>query len=142
MIEKSKYPNIKNFNPTFCISRKLMKCNRIVSAIFRKQFKSFELTNSQISILFIVSKKGLTTQSELSEILSLEKSTVSRSIRLLLKNGCLEKKTLKEIRLTTKGMGLLEKIIPHWELAMTEVRLKLKDEGEQAVNLILSKLMC
>lgn len=138
---KSKYPNIENFNPSVCISRKLMKCNRIVSAVFRKHFQEFDLTNSQISILFIVSKKGIVTQSELLDILSLEKSTVSRSMKRLFQNGCLEKESLKEISMTKKGRDLLEEVIPKWENAMVEIRKKLKKEGEQALNLVLGSLV-
>ena len=85
MSDNSNFPNIEQFNPSMCISRKLLKCNRIVSSIFRKYFLKYGLTNSQISIIFIVAKRGVVTQSELAEMLSLEKSTVSRNMQRLFK---------------------------------------------------------
>ena len=97
MAKESMDDAFKTFNPSVCISRKLMKCNRIVSTIFRQHFLPFGLSNSQISILFVVTKKGTVTQTELADILSLEKSTVSRNMQRLLQNNYLEKISTKEI---------------------------------------------
>ena len=140
MSRKEKYPHTDSFDPSFCISRKLMKCNRIVSAIFRRYYLPFGLTNSQVSILFVLAKKKRATQTELADFLSLEKSTVSRNMQRLFQNGYLDKESLKEIKLTKKGQALLEQIIPEWDKAMAEARTKLKKEGEQALNIILGNL--
>ena len=43
--------------------------------------------------------------------------------------------------MTTKGKELLEQIIPEWEKAMIEVRSKLKEEGEEALNIMLAQLV-
>ncbi len=140
MSNKSTYPNIETLQPQYCIAGKMMRCNRLVSQIFRKYLLPFNITTSQLTILFIAAKKGTITQTFLSEVLYLEKSTVSRNMRRLLEQNYLVKATKKEINITTKGKKLLEQIIPEWEKAMTEIRTSLKQEGEEALNLVLGNL--
>ncbi len=127
------------FSPKDCISRKMMKCHRITAGIFRKHLLPFNITNSQLSILFVTSKHQRLTQSILSEKLSLEKSSMSRNIRRLIESRFLAKDGQK-IYLTQKGKVLLKKVIPHWQNAMQEIRAILEEDGEVALNSILSKL--
>ena len=108
--------------------------------MFRKHISSFGITNSQLSILFVVVKKQVVTQALLSEMLYLEKSTVSRNIRRLLKNNYIAKDSKQQITMTEEGKTLLEKVIPEWEKGMAEARSILKGEGEEALNLIVASL--
>lgn len=138
--KKSTFPNIQSCSPQHCISGKMMKCNRIILQVFRKHIGRFGITNSQLSILFVTAKKETVTQRFLSEMLFLEKSTVSRNIRRLLKDGHISKDSKQQITMTYEGKILLEKVIPEWEKAMAEAKEVLKNEGEEALNLIFTNL--
>jgi DNA-binding MarR family transcriptional regulator len=140
MPDNNSYPNLENCNPRECIARKILKSSRIITSIFRKHLLPFQITYSQTSILFIVAKKGVVTQSFLAEALYLEKSTVSRNMRRLFQQEYLLKETTKNIIITEKGKTLLEDIVPAWNEAMAEARNILKDEGETALNTILQQL--
>lgn len=133
--------NLENYQPQLCIAGKISRCERIVSRIYRKHFAEFDITISQLSILSVVAKKkGSVTQKLLSDLLFLEKSTVSRNLRRLFNSGYLERNSSKEIKITNTGKRLLENVIPLWDKAMLETREILKNDGENAVDLIISRL--
>jgi len=117
-----------------------MRSNRIVSQIFRKHLLPFELTNSQMTILFLITKKKGMTQAAVSKALYLEKSTVSRNMRRLFEKNFIEKDKEQVLNTTEAGKAFLNKIIPHWDEAMAEIRSVLKEDGEEAIKLVLSKL--
>ena len=117
-----------------------MKCNRIVANLFRKHLAQFNITDSQLSIIFIISKVENSNQKRISELLCLEKSTVNRNINRLLQNKFIAYSDRKELLLTKQGKQLLNNVIPHWEKAMTEIKTILGVEGENALNVFTKQL--
>ncbi|PCJ97182.1 MAG: hypothetical protein COA50_05965 [Flavobacteriaceae bacterium] len=140
MKELKTYPNINHFNPSDCISGKIMRCNRIVANVFRKHLMQFNITNSQLSIVFVIAKVENCNQKKISEVLYLEKSTVNRNITRLLAHKIITYTDRKNLMLTTEGKQLLNTVIPFWEKAMTEIRAILEDEGANALNALHKQL--
>lgn len=136
----SRHPNLDSCDPRLCISSRILKCNRIISSVFRKHLLQYGITNSQLSILFILAKRGETGQQELSNILYLEKSTVSRNMRRLIENGYLVRKSTRSIFITEKGKDFLEEVVPAWDRAMEEARTLLGEEGDEALTFLLTQL--
>ena len=137
---KQTFLKLEACNPSMCFSGRLMRMDRIISSIFRKHIAPFELTNSQLSILFVIAKKEIVIQQQLAETLFLEKSSLSRNIKRLLETALIEKINTKQIQVTEKGKALLERIIPHWEKAMDEVKELLGDDGQNAFNTVYQKI--
>ena len=73
-------------------------------------------------------------------MLHLEKSTVSRNVKLLLKAKLLMRVESKQLAVTEKGKVLVESAIPAWEKAKAEANELLKNDGQMALNLILNNL--
>lgn len=134
------YPNLETCDPRQCISSRILKCNRIISGVFRKHLLPYNITNSQMSILFILAKRGTSTQQELATMLYLEKSTISRNMKRLFDGDLIEKKNAKQIEITATGKGFLERIIPAWDCAMEESRALLTEKGEEALTILLNQL--
>ncbi|MEE9430957.1 MAG: MarR family winged helix-turn-helix transcriptional regulator [Melioribacteraceae bacterium] len=135
-----KYSKIDTINPLSCYSNKMMRCNRIIANIFRKHLKDFGITDSQLSILFYVTKSKEVNQKNICDFLVSEKSTTNRNINRLLDKGYLS--IDKHYLITTEnGKELLERIIPSWENAMEEVNEIIGKDGEDALNKIHSKLI-
>lgn len=132
--------NLHSIDPTTCLNGKMNRINRLTANIFRKHLKNFDLTSSQLTILFVLFKRGGVTQKELTDILFMEKSSVNRNLRRLLEKGYATKKGFPIIEITTDGKLLLEKVVPSWQAAMLEIREALQQDGEDAVDTILSKL--
>ncbi len=134
------YPNLKTCDPRTCIASKVMKVHRIVNGIFRQELKDTGLTNSQLSMLFVLSQRQDMTQTDLTNFLFLEKSSLSRNMNRLLANGCIDKKESPLVHITEKGLALLDQCIPAWERAMTRVSDRLGLQGTQALDKLLHQL--
>ncbi len=134
------YENITSFDPRVCISGKVTRINRLTANIFRKYLHPFDITNSQTTILFILSKREALTQKELSEIAVLEKSTLNRNLKRLIDKQYLTRNAFPLIQITETGKQFVNDIIPEWEKAMTEIKALLTPEGENALDLVHHKL--
>lgn len=132
--------HLNSIDPTTCLNGKMNRINRLTGNIFRKHLKQFDLTSSQLTMLFVLYKRDGVTQKELTEILFMEKSSVNRNLRRLFDKEYATKKDFPTIDITQAGKLLLEKVVPSWQAAMKEIREALQQDGEEAVNTILSKL--
>src|SRR5690606_35222287 len=135
------FNNLASFNPQTCISGKVMRLSRITANVFRKYLKPYDITDSQLSILFILSKKGGLTQKQLSDIAILEKSTLNRNLKRLFDKNYVSRADFPIIQITKEGKKFVNKIIPEWDKAMKEIRDILGTEGEDALNILYSKLL-
>jgi len=135
------FENIQSFDPTTCISNKVLKIGRITAHIFRKYYRPFNITNSQLSILFILTYRGGLTQKRLCEISQLEKSSLNRNLKRLFAKRYLSRRDFPIIEITDNGKAFVNKIIPEWEKAMKEIRQLLGKDGEAALDMTLAKLL-
>ena len=140
MKEHKSHPLVQSCNPKTCISGIMMRSNRIIANIFRKYLKQFDLTDSQLSILFVISKISKINQKIISEFLYMEKSTVHRNLNRLIKKEYITSDSQKYLHMTDNGLDFLESVIPHWNEAMEESKKILGKEGEAALSVLLSKL--
>ncbi|MFT6716142.1 MAG: DNA-binding MarR family transcriptional regulator [Saprospiraceae bacterium] len=138
-MQKTGFKDVDNCNPSLCINGKISRAQRIVAGVFRKYLKEFGITSSQLSVLFVLSKRGKTSQNELVNILYLEKSSVSRNKRRLVSQGWVENEDLN-LMITKKGLVFLNKIIPSWDKAMEEIKLRLGNDGQVGLDSVLSQL--
>lgn len=125
-----------------CIGNRLRRLSRIVDRQFRTSLKAYDITESQLSILFVLRKLGRVEQGKIGEALVLERSTVSRNVKLLEKNGIVTR-TLDyrpEIELTAKGDKLINTLIPIWEGLMDDLMNKLGADGMETIETLEMKL--
>jgi len=118
---------------------KVSRLGRMTANIYRKYLSPFGVTDSQLTLLFIICKVGGLTQKEISEMIKLEKSTLTRNLKRLIENKYIHKDNYPIIGITDAGMLLLDDIVPEWDKAMAEIRSIIMDDGEDALDLILNK---
>lgn len=126
-----------------CIGLRLRKLSRIVDGYYRKNLIDYEITENQLTILFLLSEMKKVEQGRIGKVLKLERSTVSRNIKLLEKKGLIKRtpEYKPEIELTTKGRKLAIELIPLWEKTMDELIAKLGDNGLQIIKKLEMKLV-
>jgi len=132
--------NLDSFDPSECISNKVLKIGRITASIFRKHLQPFNITGSQANILFTLTQWGGLTQRQLCDITKLEKSSINRNLRRLFEGNYLVRERFPIIQLTDNGKALVNQMVPAWEKAMEEIRHLLGEEGESAIDITLTKL--
>ena len=135
------FPNIDSFDPRTCISGKIRRINLMTSAIFQKHYGDLGVTNSQTSILFVLSKTEGKSQKELCDILVLEKSSMNRNLKRLVEQEYITREDFPKMKITTKGKELVELIVPRWRKAMEEIREIIGEDGEQSVININTQLL-
>ncbi len=114
-----------------CIGSRLRRLSRIADGHFRSKLSEFNITENQMTILFVLNKKGKVEQGKIGQTLVLERSTVSRNIKLLEKQNYIKRTSdyRPEIELSKKGNELVQKLIPLWEETMDELISKLGEDG-------------
>jgi len=130
------------YNVEQCIGNRLRCLSRIVDKDFRSSLKVFDITESQLSILFALTKLGKVEQGKIGEALVLERSTVSRNVKILERRGIIIKSSdyRPEIELTQKGHDLVQTIMPIWESLMDKFIDKLGNEGMENIKSLEQKL--
>jgi len=134
------FKNIQKFNPRECISGKMMRLNRLTANVFRKHLSPFNITDSQLTLLFILSKKEKRNQKEISDIAKLEKSSLNRNLTRLIEKGFVTKKEFPLLQLTLSGKVFVNDIIPEWGKAMNEIKELISEEGLNGINIALDNL--
>jgi DNA-binding MarR family transcriptional regulator len=121
-----------------CIGARVRQLSRKIDSYFRVHLRELGITENQMTILFALKKMGLVEQGNIGIQLSLERSTVSRNVKLLEKKNLIQKSSnyRPEIELTTEGLELVALLTPIWESIMDELSDKLNTSGlDSLVNL-------
>jgi DNA-binding MarR family transcriptional regulator len=128
-----------------CIAVRVRLINRVISALYDEALRPFGFRISQVNILAAVAHLGESRPAEVSRILRIEKSTLSRDVELMKQNGWLESDPPtggrnQRIRLTPRGTELLGRIQPSWEKAQAEARRLIGEESEAALRQVAARL--
>jgi DNA-binding MarR family transcriptional regulator len=128
-----------------CIAVRVRLINRVISALYDEALRPFGLRISQANILSAVAHMREARPADLSRILRIEKSTISRDVELMKQNGWLQSDPPtggrnQTIRLTSHGKKLLDKTQASWEKAQADTKLLIGVDGEAALLQMASRL--
>jgi DNA-binding MarR family transcriptional regulator len=124
-----------------CVMTRWRMTNRILAAIYDEQLRPFGVKSSQLGLLVAVTKAGPVRRIDLGRYLSLDPSTLTRNLQVMLKHGWIEEvpddvdQRGALLQATARGRKLLERIAPAWKRAQVKARRMLGDKG---VNFIFS----
>ena len=123
---------------TQCIGVRIRMLNRTVSRIYDEQLRPHGVKFSQMNILVAIARHGSLQPKRIAETLYIEKSTLSRNVRVMQSNGWIESipgeaGNTQLLRTTQKGLRLLKKAVPAWRTAQNRVKSLL---GNGAVTTI------
>lgn len=125
-----------------CIGSRIRRLSRIADGHIRSFLGDHKITESQMTILFTLHELGKVEQGKVGEVLCLERSTVSRNIKLLEKQNLLLRTTeyRPEVELTTQGLDLVKVLIPQWEKAMDVLVEQIQADGMKSLNTLESRM--
>ena len=124
-----------------CIADKLRLISRVVTSIYDDALRPLGITLNQLNLLVVVAKFEPTSPSKIGEWLHMNKSTVSRNINLMNRNGWLKIEPFGQgrslqIRLLSKGREIFKKSNPYWEKAQRNANKMLKKQGVEELKRI------
>mgnify|MGYP006104705275 CR=1 FL=1 len=131
---------------TDCLCTSIRKSARNISQKYNEHLKQSgeDINANQVSILVTLSQIENKTISELSNQLRMERTTLTRNLRVLDKSGWIKTDygsdgRMKYTKLSKKGRQVLNKILPHWKKAQIQTK-KLLGEDLQLFKQNLEKL--
>jgi DNA-binding MarR family transcriptional regulator len=126
-----------------CVMTRWRMTNRILAAVYDQELRPFGLKSSQLSLLVAVTKAAPVRRTELGRLLSLDPSTLTRNLAVMLKHGWIEEvpddgdQRGAPLQTTPTGRNLLQRIAPAWHRAQSRAKKML---GSAGVDLIFSVL--
>src|SRR5256714_2154842 len=128
-----------------CIAVRLRLLNRVVTNLYDDALRPLGLKVSQLNLLIVTARLGLTRPAQVCDILQLDTSTLSRNVKPLQAHGWLEvvpdeDARAQPFRLTAAGKRLIEKAVPAWEEAQRRASELLGDEGIALLDRAAKKL--
>ena len=116
-----------------CACASVRRAARLVTQIYDGEFRG-HLEASQFALLSALKRQSDCNQSMLAKALGMDKTTLSRNLRLLATKGWIERQTATDqrergFRLTPAGRRLVKTARPAWRRA--QARLRSAMTGEQ-----------
>lgn len=100
-----------------CAVMSFRQMARAVTAHYDAQLRPTGLRATQLNLLMAIESEAATTVTDLAEILAMERTTLTRNLKLLRNRGLVEK---KRISLTAKGRRSAAAALPLWESAQQQ----------------------
>ena len=128
-----------------CIADKLRLINGVVSSIYDDALRPIGITLNQLNIIVVVAMFEPASPGKVGEWLQMKKSTVSRNIDLMSKNGWLQIKPLGkgqslEITLSSEGIAMLNKGTPLWEGAQSIVYGMIRKQSLEEIKKVADEM--
>ncbi|MEE9524905.1 MAG: MarR family winged helix-turn-helix transcriptional regulator [Thermodesulfovibrionales bacterium] len=125
-----------------CTCFNLRKASRAITQLFDRAMKNSGLRGTQFSILAVLSALGTGTITRLSEILVMDRTTLTRNLKPMENAGLIKiaqgsNLRSKAVSLTKKGHQTLAGTFPHWKRTQDLIIEKL---GRERFNYLIRDL--
>tara|TARA_R110002072_G_scaffold1598_3_gene13559 strand:+ start:16199 stop:16624 length:426 start_codon:yes stop_codon:yes gene_type:complete len=113
--------------PKHCVSNHLHQTARAVNRVYSEEMRPIGLKRSQYSILGYLQKLGVAQLTELADLLFMDRTTLSRNLKPLQKQGLITvtpselDRRAKELRLTDEGKALFKDATKYWRRAQKRI---------------------
>lgn len=137
--------NVAHEVSRICACLNLRKVTRSVTQIYDDALRSVNLRSGQYSILIALNAHDPCTIHQLSEIICVDRTSLSRNLKPLERRGLIEikpgrhDKRTRMLNLTEKGIDKLHEAYPLWDEAQKEVT---KIIGDDELMTLLDYLNC
>src|SRR3954452_12266489 len=128
-----------------CLAVRVRTLNRAVSALYDDALRPHGLRVGQLNLMVAVARAGSARPGDLCRILQMDKSTLSRDVEVMRRNGWLEiddsgDKRARPLRLSTQGHALLEGVVPAWRQAQEKAAAMIGGEAAAALGRAVDRL--
>ena len=109
-----------------CACFNLRKAARMMTQAYDHYLQASGLTNTQFSLLAVASMQNPVSITELADQLAMDRTTLTRNLQIVKRAGLVQvcagrNARTKNVQVTAKGRKALEKALPLWEQAQSQV---------------------
>ncbi|MGB3049644.1 MAG: MarR family transcriptional regulator [Polyangiales bacterium] len=124
-----------------CLARRVLMLTRTIGGLYNEALRPLGVTVAQLNLLVIVTKRGPVSPGEVAKRLNMEKSTMSRNVRLTEDHGWLSVSPgpsgrSQSLTIQPKGRKLIEKALPLWQGAQERASELLGERGARSIYTI------
>src|SRR5215218_6338517 len=128
-----------------CLGVRVRTLNRAVTALYDEALRPHGLRVGQLNLLVAIARMGTARPGDLCRLLRMDKSTLSRDVEVMRRNGWLEVDgsaggRARPLRLNAAGQALLEAVLPAWRQAQARAKALIGDEGAAALARVVEGL--
>jgi len=127
-----------------CAFYKMRRASRVVTQVYDRFLKPCNLAPTQFSLLVALSSAGLITISRLAEAMAMDRTTLTRNLKPLEREGLVKivpgpDRRTRAVTLTSSGKKRLLAALPLWEQAQNYMAKKLGQGQWQDLKKTLDK---
>lgn len=127
-----------------CACANVRRASRVITQFYDSVFQAGGYSIAQFGLLHALAITKIATQSQLGGILSIDPTTLSRTLRPLLRHKWIERipgtdRRERYLQLTALGRKQLKKAQPSWVRAQARLRKGLGDENWNQLQMLLTK---
>lgn len=141
MSQKAK--EIANEMACNCLVARTRYLSRCMTAIYDSAYADYGISANQASILAALVSMGESSSGDLAEFFKMEKSTLSRNIERMKRQGWIEAQRAGRAQIlkpTRDGRALLKKTYPAWLEAQSQSKELLGQSDANSLRSIVNKL--
>ena len=144
-MDKKKTTDIAKAIAADCIAIRVRFVNRVITGLYERALKPFDIKTSQMATLVLLSVRGESSPADVGRILQMEKSTVSRNVARMKKKGWVEVTNQDDgvsqvIKVTPEGRKLLAALHVEWAKAQKAALKLLGKKGVRSVGRLYDTL--
>ena len=115
-----------------CMCASLRRASRALTQLYDDALRPLGLRATQFTVLQALSLAGKVSQGELGQLLVMDSTTLTRTLRILSAQGWIENRPGEDrrerlLRLTSAGHHQLKRATTRWERAQARLRSRLGD---------------
>ncbi len=119
--------------PGTCANYNLRRADRVVTQLYDEMLRPAGLKSTQFTLLTAVRLKEPIAINGLAEALFIDRTTLTRNLRPLQKEGWIgvapgQDRRVREVSLTAEGREVLEQAYPLWQQAQARIAERLGSE--------------
>ena len=115
-----------------CMCANLRRASRAVSQSYDEALRPLGLRNTQFTILQALSMAGELRQGDLGQLLAMDSTTLTRTLRIMGRQGWIDERRGEDrrarlLRLSKTGRAQFKRALSFWEKAQTKLERQLGD---------------
>jgi len=108
-----------------CLAARVRLLNRQVLRLYDEALRPLAIKVTQLNVLVALARLGPCSPTELTRVLDMEKSTLSRAVERLRRRGLVSvgpgpEGRAQRVSVTPEGQALLDDALPRWEAAQRQ----------------------
>src|SRR5271170_293476 len=109
-----------------CMCATLRRASRALSHVYEEALRPLGLKATQFTVLQTLSRTGEVSQGRLGQILAMDSTTLTRTLRIMIREGWISERRGEDrrerlLQLSKPGRDLFNRALPVWEQVQQEL---------------------